>query len=536
MQGLRCLLADQLAASLAIFAQRAWPVIDAAEMEWCWFHDLICEYLTLARRRVVKRLIINLPPRCTKSLLVAVIFPAWVWATNPGCSFIFASYEAGLATTLSAKRRAILQSRWFQRLWPGRVVLTSDRVTEFENLAHGRMIATPIASATGHGGEFVILDDPLSPKEALSEAEREGRNRDFDHIWRTRLNDPRTGVFIIIQQRTHQDDLTGHLLATEPGVWTNVVLPMIAERDEVIRFPISGRTVHRREGDLLWRSRFSAEWCEREKLGMGSYAWASQMQQRPAPMGGGLFRHTWFRYYQEPPARFERVIEAWDTAAKVASRNDYSVGTCWGVTATGYYLLALVRGKFEYPELKRAVVRFYQEWRPSVVVVEDSSAGVAAVQELARETRIPIKAERVDRDKLSRAMAVAPLFEAGKVFFLQGAGFLPDLLDEFLSFDSGAHDDQVDSVVLALNHMQQQPSTLPLLEYFRKVDAGIWPSPFDPPRPEPPNPTVEKAEYGGMKCFFCGSGNVGGGPEWFQCADCSALWPAERHDPSATLQ
>lgn len=222
------ILKEQAERSLSSFVKQAWPTIEPATgLVWNWHIDAVLEHMEAVTRGQLKRLIINIPPRTGKSLLVSVMWPVWDWVSSPWRRFMFVSYSSDLSTKHSVDRRAVIQSDWYRRNWGDRVRLTSDQnvKTEFQNTARGHMIATSVgATATGKGGDVVVIDDPLNPKQALSDIERENANVFFDQTLMSRLDDQKTGAMVLIMQRLHERDLTGHLLAR--GGWEHLRLPM----------------------------------------------------------------------------------------------------------------------------------------------------------------------------------------------------------------------------------------------------------------------------------------------------------------------
>ena len=178
--------------------------------------------------------------------------------------------------------------------------------------------------------------------------------------------------------------------------------------------------------------------------------WASLYQQRPAAAEGAIFKRDQWRFYDQAP-ELKRVILSIDTAFKTGAENDFSVIAAWGEGATGYYLLSLWRDRVEFPLLKQTLVNIAAQWKPRVVLIEDAASGQSLIQELKNSTALPVKPVKVDRDKVSRAYAVTPLCEAGRVYLPQGAPWLADFLDEHSSFDKSVHDDQVDTTTQALN-------------------------------------------------------------------------------------
>jgi predicted phage terminase large subunit-like protein len=227
--------------------------------------------------------------------------------------------------------------------------------------------------------------------------------------------------------------------------WDVLSLPAIAEQDESFR----------RKGEALWPEWFPLSELERIRAAIGERPFVSLYQQRPSAAEGAIFKRNWWHFYRHPLAGPFRIIQSWDTAFKTGEENDYSVCTTWGVSESGYFLLHLWRGKGEFPALKRKVIELAQEWKPTEILVEDRASGQSLIQELRRST-LPIKPVKSDRDKQSRAQAITPIIEAGKVFLPENAPWLPDFLDEMASFPNGLHDDIVDSTSQALNYLRQR--------------------------------------------------------------------------------
>ncbi len=243
--------------SFSDFVRQAWPVLEPkTRFENNWHIDLLCEYMESVASGEITRAVINIPPRYGKSLLATIFFPCWVWIHDPSERFMFASYSSTLSTKHSIDRRTLINSRWYRSQW-GAIVKLSDDLnlkTEFANTQRGHMIATSVgASATGRGGNFLMVDDLINPDQANSDLERQAAIRWFDETYSTRLDNKRTGRMLVIEQRTHQADLTGHLLAQDG--WEQVSPPAIAERKSIVVFPRSRKEVVREQDDLLWPAR-----------------------------------------------------------------------------------------------------------------------------------------------------------------------------------------------------------------------------------------------------------------------------------------
>jgi predicted phage terminase large subunit-like protein len=308
------------------------------------------------------------------------------------------------------------------------------------------------ATLTGLGGDIFIIDDPLKPVHAQSDAQRNGVNNWFSNTLSSRLDDKRTGIIIVVMQRVHLNDLTGYLLENSSG-WTVLNLPAIAETDEEI--PIGDGKVHlRRAGEALHPEREPIEVLEQLRRELGSDIFAAQYQQSPVPPGGAMIKREWLNYYDKLPERTYRtkVIQSWDTAAKDGAQNDWSVCTTWLVCDKHYYLMDLTRGRYEYPRLRSTAIALAERFQPDTILVEDASTGIALAQELKSIVRRTLKPVPVERDKIGRVYLQQAKFEAGLVHFPRGARFLPELEAELLVFPQGKTDDQVDSISQALNY------------------------------------------------------------------------------------
>src|SRR5260370_9866362 len=397
--------------SLVEFVRQAWPILERKKIEWNWHLDLICEYLEQVSAGAISRLVINCPPRFMKSLLVSVFWPVWTWTTHPETRWLFASYAKSLALKHSRDRRKLLLSDWYSSTFPG-VRLSGDDNTQaaFSNTAEGAMRATSVgASVTGFGAETIVIDDLINPAQADSEAERTTGLRWYDESLSTRHNDKKTGRTVIVEQRTHLEDPTGHVVAQ--GGWVHLSVPSEFQRHTVFVFPRSGRQVVWEEGDVLWRKREDKPQLEAAKQRLGSYAYSSQYLQDPVPRGGALFREEWLhRTYREPPAHFDKLIISLDTAFKTGESANYSAAVVIGLLAEpdgthepGYYVLRAWHDRLPFNQLKRFVVALAAEFNPDEVLVEDAASGQSLIQELTAATVLPLKAVKVDSDKFSRS-------------------------------------------------------------------------------------------------------------------------------------
>ena len=452
--------------SLAAFVRQAWHIVEpATPLLWNWHLDVLCEYLeAVAAEDGIKRLIINLPPRSGKSLLTSVLWPAWVWIKHPASRWLFASYSASLSGKHSSDRRTVITAPWYQRRWPIQLLNDQNQKTEFVNTARGHMLATSLGgTVTGKGGDFLVADDLQNPDMAESPVERQNVDRFFDETLFTRLDDKERGRIVVIQQRTHMADLTGHLL--EQGGWERLCLPAEFERKTIIVLPLSRGEIVKEEGDLLWPEREGRVTLAATKDRLGAFGYACQYLQNPVARGGNLFKIDWFGTFREAP-KFDCVVQSWDCAFKTNAANDYSACVTLGVikqrrddssAAPGFYLLHAWRGKVEFFELKRRAVELYEQWRPDTVLVEDAASGQSLVQELRSHTILPIKPVKLDGDKIARANSVTPALEGGRFFLPEGAAWVEAYRTELTAFPGGAHDDLVDATVQALSYLRESP-------------------------------------------------------------------------------
>src|SRR5882757_2804652 len=293
-----------------------------------WHLEVIAAKLTAVREGKIRRLIINLPPRHLKSLMASIAFPAWCLGLDPTAQILCVSYAQDLADKLSRDCRGIMMSPWYRKIFRTRLAPHRQAVQEFITTGQGYRLATSTGGVlTGRGADIIIIDDPLKPEEALSDAQRKAANEWYDHTLYSRQNDKRRGAIVIIMQRLHEDDLVGHVLGQEQ--WEILSFPAIAEKDEEHRIEtiLGPRRFTRRRGEALHPDREPLEVLDRIRRTIGEYNFAGQYQQSPAPLGGGLVKAEWFKRYRENelPERFDRIVQSWDTANKATELSDFSV-------------------------------------------------------------------------------------------------------------------------------------------------------------------------------------------------------------------
>ena len=417
-----------------------------------WHLEAIADALEQVRTGEVIRLIVNAPPRSLKSIITSVAFPAYMLGLDPRRQIFGISYGTDLAAKHAGDFRTIVQSPWYRRAFPRMQI---SRLADFDiyTTSRGYRRTTSISAAiTGLGGDCFIIDDPQKAVDAQSDVRRNYVNDWYSGTLSTRPDNKKTGSIILVQQRVHLNDLTGHILE-KPGCKL-LSLPAIAEADETIAIG-AGKFHYRRAGDVLHPERESLAMLENTRAEMGPDLFAAQYQQRPVPTGGLMIRREWLRYYDEPPKRTycSNVIQSWDTAAKGGAQNDWSVCTTWLLEDGYYYLLDLVRGRFEYPQLRDTALALALRFEPQTILVEDASTGTSLAQELRMGPRYyGVQAIPIHHDKIGRLFVQQGKFSGGLILFPRNKPFMPELLAELLTFPQGKHDDQVDSISQALGH------------------------------------------------------------------------------------
>jgi len=436
-----------------------------------WHNELIASKLQSCLDGQITRLIINLPPRSLKSHAATICFPAFVFGHKPSAKIICASYGQDLADKHSLDCRTLMASEWYRRLFQVRLSPQKQSVQEFLTTANGSRLATSVGGPLhGRGADFIIIDDPLKPDEAVSDTRRRAVNSWYDHTLYSRQNDKCTGCIIIVMQRLHQDDLVGHV--TEQEKWEWVRLPAIAEEDEThqIVSPLRQCTVRRRAGEALHPAREPLEVLEKLRRTLGEYNFAGQYQQNPAPLGGGLVKAEWFRSYVpgEEPSRFDQIVQSWDTANKSSELNDYSVCTTWGVKNKKNYLLHVERSRMEYPDLKRAVIQLAERFRPTNILIEDKASGTQLIQELIRGGVSCITPYEPTMEKVMRLRSITSTIENGFVHLPTESHWLATYVDELKTVPFGKHDDQADSTSQALEWLNRGSHVYGVLDVYRQ--------------------------------------------------------------------
>jgi predicted phage terminase large subunit-like protein len=319
---------------------------------------------------------------------------------------------------------------------------------------------------TGRGGDIIIIDDPIDALAAATSQKARDHVRDwYFNTLLSRLDDKRNGAIVLVMQRLHEDDLAGILLRGSDE-WTVLSLPAIAEQDEQIA--IGNGQIHcRHAGDVLHPEREPREVLESLRAQLGAETFAAQYQQQPVAPGGAMIKRSWVLRYDQLP-KSGQIIQSWDVANKQGEENDYSVCTTWLVHENKYYLIHVLRGRFEFSTLRSKVSEQAKLHKASHILIEDAGVGIALIQEL-KTAHFSVIAVKPKHDKKTRMWIESAKFQNGQVFFPREAPWLADLEAELFAFPGGRHDDQVDSISQALEHNSPSYWTKASLDGYSKL-------------------------------------------------------------------
>ena len=471
------------AASLYEFVRQSWHVVEpGVPFIGGWHIEQICEHLEACSGGDLRKLLINIPPRHSKSTIVSVMWPMWEWLTDPAQKFLCASYSGNLSIRDNLKARRLIQSPWYQDRWGHMFRLAGDQNAKqrYENDKTGYRLVTSVGgTATGEGGSRLLLDDPHSAQEAQSDAIRESALEWFDVVWSTRLNDPKADVMVTIMQRLHERDISGHII-DDIGGWEHLMIP--AEWDGVRRKTSVGPYDPRqKKGELICPDRFGEDEIADLKKLLGAYGSAGQLQQEPTPSEGGILKTQYFELWPHntglPP--FEYILQSYDCAFTEKSTGDPTACTVWAVfTHDGARHVMLIDAWDEhlaYPDLRAKAIKqwgteyggmskdspFSRKKRPDRILVEAKASGQSLLQDL-RLAKVPaIPYNPGNADKVSRAHQAAPTLELGLVWIPESkktpghaVSWAQPFIKELSKFPVGAHDDYVDTFTQAIIYLK----------------------------------------------------------------------------------
>lgn len=450
--------------SFAYFVQKAWHLVESSTpLKWNWHHTIITTELERSSSIPDFIGIINVPPGTTKSLLVSVFYRAWLWSLNPSLRFINASYGGHLSTEFNVSLRKIVTSPWYQDLFP-KVRLTDDvnRKERFDTTEGGWSIATSVGGVgTGEHPDYFIVDDPLTEEQSRSEADRKAANAWLSGTVSTRGMIKGVKLWMVMQ-RLHEDDPTGFLLAKNI-VNSHIVFPM--RFDPKRADPRDPRT---EQDELLWPEVFTEEKVRKLEIKLGPYGTASQLQQRPAPEGGGLFKREWFKYVEAAPLYGCRRARGWDTAA-TEDGGDWTAGVKIA-EQNGLFFIEHVLHEQLSPAGVNAIMLYYAK-HDTISCVQRELQEPAASGKSVISARTHLlkgydhKGVRASKDKVTMAKPFRAQVEAGNVYIVRTGNpakdaWIEPFLSELCDFPTGKHDDQVDGASCAFNSVLLEPPAL----------------------------------------------------------------------------
>ena len=428
------------------FVRAMWPEFIAGR-----HHKIIADKLERVASGELKRLIINMAPRHTKSEFASFLFPAWMMGKNPKMKIIQATHTTELAVNFGRKTKNLLDVDDYRTVFPDvKLAADSKASGRWDTSAGGMYYAVGVGSnLAGRGGDLIIIDDPHSEQTAMSAA-------GFDDAWDWYTGGPRQrlqpgGSIVIVQTRWSEKDLTGQLLrsmAKDPlaDQWEVVELPAIFE-----------------DGTPCWPEYWSLEDLIAVRASIPTSKWNAQYQQNPTGEENAIIKREWWRVWEKPEVpQLEFVIQSYDTAFSKKETADYSAITTWGVfypneggSGPNLILLDSKKGRWDFPELKEKALELYNFWEPDTVIIEAKASGTPLTQELrAQGIAVVNFTPSRGNDKLTRVHSVSPLFEAGMVW-IPDETWADELVEEVAAFPNGEFDDLVDSMTQALMRYRQ---------------------------------------------------------------------------------
>ena len=425
------------------FVKHMWPeFIEGSH------HKIISEKFNKLATGEIKRLIINMPPRHTKSEFASTLLPAWMIGKHPDLKIIQSTHTTELAVRFGRKAKNIIDSEEYKKVFKTTLREDSKAAGRWETNSKGEYFAAGVGGAiTGRGADLLIIDDPHSEQDALNAQALERAYEWYTSGPRQRLQPG--GRIVLVMTRWNQKDLTGKLL--------NAQKESKADQWEVIEFPAILPT-----GKPLWPEYWNIKDLEAVRASIPLSKWNAQYMQNPTGEEGALIKREWWQDYEDDLPPLQHVIQSYDTAFMKKETADYSAITTWGVFTpsedSGPCLLLLdaVKGRYEFPELRRVALEQYGYWNPETVIIESKASGLPLTYEL-RKAGIPVInfSPSKGNDKHTRVNSVSPLFESGRIWAPKNMEFAQEVIEECAAFPYGDHDDLVDSMTQAVMRFRQ---------------------------------------------------------------------------------
>jgi predicted phage terminase large subunit-like protein len=466
------------------FVRKVFSEISADTYLDNWHIDVICHEIMDMIEGKNNRLIVNIPPRYMKSIICSVALPAFLLGHHPETNIICVSYNDQLAEKFASDCRRIMMQPWYQELFPWTHLRQSRKsVNDFETTRGGGRMSTSIGGMlVGRGADWLIIDDPQKPVDAMSDTQRNHINNWYGSTCCTRLNNKAKGKIMLIMQRLHMNDLTGFLLESDAG-FKLIKLPVIAQEDEFWEWTDRIRNLPksfiRKKGELLHPERDDMDAIKSVRDSQGEYGFSGQFQQEPVPLEGGIVKEKWLQYYDIEKLKgidarkIRQIYISWDTACKTGENNAYSACCIIAMVRENsvykYYLLGVCRDKWEMPELVKVAKEIYDGWKykdgtgfPVKMLIEDKASGTQLIQLLNKDRDkygrvFDIEAIKPDTDKVSRLYGASVYIQRGELLFPENeSDWWNDFKKELLGFPSTKYKDQVDALTQCINYIQTE--------------------------------------------------------------------------------
>jgi predicted phage terminase large subunit-like protein len=469
--------------TLAGFVKEAWHILEPeAEFIHNWHIDAICSHLEAVTDGRINRLLINVPPGSSKSLLVSVMWQAWEWGPKGRRSlrYLATSFNEGPVKRDTRKCRDLIESDWYQRLWP-EVKLVRSAEMSFANDSTGTREGVPFGSLTSQRGDRLLIDDPHSAASAESEAERLSTTRKFREGAVNRLNDQKKSAIVVIMQRLHEEDVSGVILSLGMG-YVHLMLPMEFDPARACSTAIGFSDPRTDDGQLLDPVRFPKAEVEKLKHEMGSYAYSGQYDQNPTPRSGGMFQRDDFEIVDEWNVPTGGItVRAWDFAASVpkpGKQPDYTVGIKVKKVRGVFYVLDVVRGRWSAGQVNDKLVSTAGLDGTGVTIRKPQDPAAAGKSDAIDKTQklagYSVITKPNTGDKTTRARPASSQSESKNIKLVR-APWNEAFLNEVCGFPSAAHDDQVDALSDAINELALGLARVPLVGPI--AVKGVRPSP-----------------------------------------------------------
>lgn len=418
-----------------------------------WHIDLLAEHL--AHINEGRRIIINIPPRSLKSIIISVALPAFILGIDPTKRIIAASFAKTLSVKHSLDTRFIMESDWYRKLFPATLLSSKqNQKTKFLTSKGGFRMAVSVGSmVTGEGADILIIDDPHNPSHIESRKRRDQVINWYEQTFSTRLNNKEKGSVILVMQRLHENDLTGYL--KNEGDFEIISIPAIAQKKR--EYVLGSKKYIQKEGEIFHPNRFSLEILKKIEREMGYRNYSAQYMQVPIQAAQGMVQIGDLHFYDKIDSHIDYYVFSIDSAIQTSASSDYSVCTIWAIRGEKYFLAFLYRAKPNYPELKKRIIYYINKYKPRYIIIEDHASGSSLIQDLRFEGFEGIISIRQKLDKITRFASIMDILLSGRVLLARKEA----IMREMTNFPHSKHDDIVDSISQFLKFMKDQKQRNP---------------------------------------------------------------------------